>query len=115
MKKKTIGLLTDHGKQVEPSVPSYATWGSIVRLSEFIFILKKQSLMLFSSPLFIFIFLPAVLLLVGLGPKKLHNSILLAASLLFYTWGAWNKRLFSWLPSSSITASVCSLAMPKAL
>ena len=41
----------------------------------------------FSSPIFLFLFLPLVLLLHGLAPRPARNSILLAASLFFYAWG----------------------------
>lgn len=44
--------------------------------------------MLFSSPIFIFAFLPIVLFLIGIGKKQFHNSILLIASLIFYAWGS---------------------------
>jgi len=43
--------------------------------------------MLFSSPVFLFLFLPVTLLLTALAPKKIRNYILLVASLLFYAWG----------------------------
>lgn len=43
--------------------------------------------MVFSSLLFLFYFLPAVLLLYFLIPKKLRNALLLIASLFFYAWG----------------------------
>ncbi len=43
--------------------------------------------MLFSSPIFIFIFLPIIIFLIGLGRKSLHNIILLFASIFFYAWG----------------------------
>jgi len=43
--------------------------------------------MVFSSPEFIFLFLPLVLLITLLSGKKLSNYILILASLLFYTWG----------------------------
>jgi len=46
--------------------------------------------MIFSTPIFLFIFLPVVLLLyhlVGRGGHAARNFILLAASLLFYAWG----------------------------
>ncbi len=43
--------------------------------------------MIFSSIPFLYYFLPAVLLLYALMPKKLKNSLLLAASLVFYAWG----------------------------
>ena len=43
--------------------------------------------MVFSSLLFMFRFLPIVLLLYFLAPKKLRNFILFVASLVFYAWG----------------------------
>ncbi|MFF2885442.1 MBOAT family O-acyltransferase [Paenibacillus sp. NPDC057967] len=43
--------------------------------------------MVFSSLLFLFIFLPAVLLVYHLSPKRIRNVILLVASLIFYAWG----------------------------
>ena len=43
--------------------------------------------MLFSSNEFLFAFLPIVLLLYYLAPRKLHNSVLLLLSLVFYGWG----------------------------
>lgn len=44
--------------------------------------------MVFSSPVFLFLFLPIVLLLVlTAGERKHQNTILLLASLLFYAWG----------------------------
>ena len=43
--------------------------------------------MLFSSPIFLFLFLPFSLALYYLAPKKKKNIILLALSLGFYTWG----------------------------
>ena len=43
--------------------------------------------MVFSSLLFLFIFLPAVLIVYYIVPRKLKNSILLLFSLVFYAWG----------------------------
>ena len=43
--------------------------------------------MVFSSLLFLFRFLPAVLILYYIAPRKLRNVILLAFSLFFYAWG----------------------------
>lgn len=43
--------------------------------------------MLFSSAVFLFLFLPLVLLLYFISPNKLKNYILLLASLFFYAWG----------------------------
>ena len=43
--------------------------------------------MLFSSVTFLFYFLPAVILLYFLVPRKFKNAVLLAFSLFFYAWG----------------------------
>lgn len=43
--------------------------------------------MLFSSITFLYYFLPCVLILYFIAPKKLKNTVLLIASLVFYAWG----------------------------
>ena len=43
--------------------------------------------MLFSSITFLYVFLPGIVLLYYLAPKKIRNYVLLLASLLFYAWG----------------------------
>lgn len=43
--------------------------------------------MIFSSIIFLLLFLPIFLLSYEIAPKKLKNSILLLASILFYAWG----------------------------
>ena len=43
--------------------------------------------MVFSSLLFLFRFLPAVLLLYYIAPRRFRNVILLIFSLFFYAWG----------------------------
>lgn len=44
--------------------------------------------MVFASPIFLFLFLPGVLLLYWVVPsRRWQNSVLLASSLLFYAWG----------------------------
>ena len=43
--------------------------------------------MLFSSITFLYVFLPAVLLLYFIAPRKIRNLILLLTSLIFYGWG----------------------------
>jgi alginate O-acetyltransferase complex protein AlgI len=42
--------------------------------------------MVFSSPLFLFVFLPAVLALYFAAPSGARNLVLVVASLIFYTW-----------------------------
>ncbi|WP_201260014.1 hypothetical protein [Tissierella sp. P1] len=43
--------------------------------------------MLFSSLIFLFVFLPSVILLYYISPRKLRNSVLLIFSLFFYGYG----------------------------
>ena len=43
--------------------------------------------MVFSKPIFLFGFLPIVLILYYLAPRKLKNTVLLIMSLIFYAWG----------------------------
>ncbi|MDD2345886.1 MAG: MBOAT family protein [Bacteroidales bacterium] len=43
--------------------------------------------MLFSSPLFLYLFLPITLACYYVSPGKLKNTVLLIASLVFYAWG----------------------------
>ncbi|MBR9845053.1 MAG: MBOAT family protein [Algicola sp.] len=43
--------------------------------------------MLFSSPVFLFLFLPVTLLLYYIIPKKFKNAFLLLMSIAFYSWG----------------------------
>lgn len=43
--------------------------------------------MVFSSLIFIFIFLPLVLISYYITPRRLRNTVILLASLLFYAWG----------------------------
>lgn len=56
--------------------------------------------MVFSSAIFLFLFLPVVLVLYYVLPKSWRNGILLAASLLFYSWG---EPLFIAILLASIT------------
>ena len=43
--------------------------------------------MLFSSPVFLFLFLPLLLALYWVAPQALRNAVLVLASLWFYAWG----------------------------
>ena len=43
--------------------------------------------MLFSSLTFLYVFLPAVLIVYFLVPRRWKNAVLLAFSLVFYGWG----------------------------
>ncbi|MBL7952704.1 MAG: MBOAT family protein [Flavobacteriales bacterium] len=56
--------------------------------------------MVFSSPVFLFLFLPVVLLLViCVGSLKARNTVLTIASLFFYAWG---EVLYAWVMLASI-------------
>lgn len=44
--------------------------------------------MVFSSPVFLFVFLPLALALYFVTPRRLRNVVLLVESLLFYIWGS---------------------------
>jgi hypothetical protein len=48
---------------------------------------KETEAMLFSSNVFLFAFLPAVLLCYFISPRRLRNPVLLLFSLFFYGWG----------------------------
>ena len=63
--------------------------------------------MLFTSLLFLFLFLPVVLLCFYLAPKYLKNIILLSSSIVFYTWG--EELLVSLLLSSTVIDYSCAL------
>ena len=68
--------------------------------------------MLFSSIPFLYYFLPAVLILYFLVPKKLKNTVLLLFSLVFYAWG---EPRYVFLMIATITLFyVCGLAIEKA-
>ncbi|HEX5704357.1 MAG TPA: MBOAT family O-acyltransferase [Pyrinomonadaceae bacterium] len=43
--------------------------------------------MLFTEPLFLFLFLPALLAIYFASPRPIRNAVLLTASFLFYAWG----------------------------
>ncbi|AVT81484.1 MBOAT family O-acyltransferase [Rhodopseudomonas palustris] len=55
--------------------------------------------MLFSSPVFLFLFMPLLLLVYWSVPGPLRNSVLLVASLVFYAWG---ERFFALVMLGSI-------------
>ncbi|WP_417591817.1 MBOAT family O-acyltransferase [Owenweeksia hongkongensis] len=61
--------------------------------------------MVFSSPIFLFLFLPLVFAVYFLAPKKLRNVVLLVFSLIFYSWG--EGRLVILLLLSALTDFYC--------
>ncbi len=63
--------------------------------------------MLFSSPIFLFLFLPITLLLYYIIPEKFKNIFLLIMSVLFYGWGEYELVLLILL--SSIVDFSCGL------
>ncbi len=67
--------------------------------------------MLFSSPIFIYIFLPIILLCYYISPKFFKNGILLIGSLLFYAWGG--VSLLALLLISIITNFVFGILIDK--
>ena len=58
--------------------------------------------MVFSSPIFICVFLPLVLAVYYLLPKAANNAVLVVASLVFYAWGDPVAALFLIIPSVAI-------------
>lgn len=58
-----------------------------------------QAILVFSSPLFLFLFLPAALALYTLVGPRLRNLLLLTASLFFYSWG---ELAYAWILALSI-------------
>ncbi|MBI5130851.1 MAG: MBOAT family protein [Rhodopseudomonas palustris] len=58
--------------------------------------------MLFSSPVFLFLFMPLLLLCYWSVPRPLRNAVLLVASIVFYVWG---ERFFFVVMLASIAAN----------
>jgi len=67
--------------------------------------------MLFSSPIFLFLFLPIVLLLYYLVPKNIKNAILLTASIFFYSWG--EQLIVAVMLTSTVVDYYCGLYIEK--
>lgn len=68
--------------------------------------------MVFSSPVFLFLFLPLTLLFVWLtGNRQAQNTVLLVASLLFYAWG---ESLYVLLMlATALVNYLCGLAVDR--
>lgn len=49
--------------------------------------MASELVMVFSSPLFLSLFLPILLLIYALARLQYRNAVLLAGSLFFYSWG----------------------------
>ena len=67
--------------------------------------------MLFSSVTFLYAFLPIVLILYFLAPKKLKNAVLLVSSLFFYYFGERTYTVILFI--SSIVDYTLSLLIEK--
>ncbi|MGN0734464.1 MAG: MBOAT family O-acyltransferase [Anaerovoracaceae bacterium] len=67
--------------------------------------------MIFSSVPFLYYFLPAVILLYFIVPKKMANSVLLLASLFFYGYG--EPKMLPVMVVTIIAAWALGLAVPK--
>jgi len=68
--------------------------------------------MLFSSIPFLFYFLPAVLLVYFLVPRKLKNAVILVSSLFFYGWG--EPKYLALMAVTIASFYGCGLAIEKA-
>ncbi|MDH4230112.1 MAG: MBOAT family protein [Nitrospirota bacterium] len=67
--------------------------------------------MVFSSTVFLFLFLPLVLVLYAMAPRQAKNPVLLAASLVFYAWG---EMFFVSVMVLSISANyLCGLLLEQ--
>src|SRR5262249_47525487 len=62
----------------------------------------RRFAMLFSSPVFLFLFLPVLLAIYFIVPQRLRNLLLLTVSLLFYVWG---EKLYVVIMLASIAAN----------
>lgn len=69
-------------------------------------------IMVFSSPLFLSLFLPILMLLYALARLQYRNAILLAGSLFFYSWG--EARACLVMLGLILVNYIAALAMNKA-
>ena len=67
--------------------------------------------MVFSSVIFLFLFLPVFLLLYSLCPNRARNAFILVASLFFYTWG--EGVLVVIMVSSTVVDYLCGLVIGR--
>ena len=68
--------------------------------------------MVFSSIPFLYYFLPAVLLVYFLVPKRAKNAVLLLSSLFFYGWG--EPKLLALMVFTIVLFFGCGIAMGRA-
>ena len=67
--------------------------------------------MVFSSITFLYYFLPVVLLLYAISPRKLKNTTLLISSLVFYGWG--EPKYVLLLMFMAFVSWLCALGVSK--
>jgi len=67
--------------------------------------------MLFSDPIFLFLFLPLVLFIYWIAPKPYKNLVLFVCSISFYTWG--EKELVILILLSTIIDYCCGLIISR--
>jgi alginate O-acetyltransferase complex protein AlgI len=79
-----------------------AAYKAISKLVRLALLCNITTIVVFSSPIFLFIFLPLVLGVYLVLPRKTWNLWLLVASLLFYAWG---EKLYTLIMLASITAN----------
>lgn len=65
--------------------------------------------MVFSSPIFLFMFLPLFLAVYFLAPRSVRNAVIIAASLLFYSWG--EAKLVVVMIASTLADFLCALVI----
>ncbi len=73
------------------------------------FLISEEIDMLFSSIPFLYYFLPAVLIVYFLVPRKLKNTVLLLSSLFFYGWG--EPKYLALMVFSIVLFYACGLAI----
>ena len=67
--------------------------------------------MVFSSIIFLFYFIPILLILYAIAPKKLKNLVMIAGSFVFYAWG--EIRFLPVMIALSVEDYVCGRLMEK--
>ena len=67
--------------------------------------------MVFSSIIFLFYFLPALIILYFIAPKKLKNLVMIIGSFVFYAWG--EIRFLPIMLALSVEDYVCARLMEK--
>jgi len=71
----------------------------------------RRGQMVFSSFMFLFVFLPVVMLAYWLVPDKFKNYVLLVGSLVFYSWGG--PRYVLLIVGEALVSWLCALAIER--